>query len=48
MAGWVLLVAGQNTELDTIIIIMIMILMMMMMMIFSLVDWAGSERRNSV
>ena len=48
MAGWVLLVAGQNTELDTIIIIIIMIIMMMMMMIFSLVDWAGSERRNSV
>ena len=48
MAGWVLLVAGQNTELDTITIIMIMIIMMMMMMIFSLVDWAGTERRNSV
>ena len=50
MARWVLLVAGQNTELDTIIIIMMVIIMMMMMMmmIFSLVDWAGTERRNSV
>ena len=45
MAGWLLLVAGQNTELDTIIMIMIIIMMMMM---FSLVDWAGNERRNSV
>ena len=49
MAGWVLLVAGQNTELDTIIIIMmVIIMMMMMMMMFTLVDWAGTERRNSV
>ena len=45
MAGWLLLVAGQNVELDTIIMIMIIIMMMMM---FSLVDWAGNERRNSV
>ena len=44
----VMIMVRKVMMIQTLKMVMIMIIMMMMMMIFSLVDWAGTERRNSV